>query len=143
MTTILASMKHRVMVADSLISGGGPGFRSQKIFSVNGKLVGFSGHVTHALKFIEWLKHGTPMNLAYDKEDNTFDVLVMDGGFLYYYDKELTPITVNDPIYAIGSGAAYAIGAIDAGASPKRAVEIAVSRDDQSEGPIVVMKHTF
>jgi ATP-dependent protease HslVU (ClpYQ) peptidase subunit len=141
MTTIVASMRHRVMVADSLVSGGGPSFISSKIFSVNGKLVGFSGHVTHALKFIEWLKHGTPMNLAYDRDENTFDALVMDGGFLFYYDNELVPIQVNDDIYAIGSGAAYAIGAIDAGASPKRAVEIAIERDEQSKGPVILVRH--
>ena len=145
MTTILASMKHRVMVADSHVSSGGSGFKTQKIFRVNDKLVGFSGVLSHALKFIEWMKHGTPLNLAQSAKDGdtSFEALVMDGGFLYYYDQELVPATIDDPIYAIGSGSDYALGAIDAGATPKRAVEIACARDDSSGGPIVVVKHRF
>jgi ATP-dependent protease HslVU (ClpYQ) peptidase subunit len=139
-TTILASMKHRVMVADSHVSGG-TSFKTTKIHRVGDKLVGFSGTLSHCLKFLEWLKHGTPLNLVYDKEEHTFCALVMDGGFLYYYDNELIATAVDDQIYAIGSGAEYALGAIDAGATPKRAVEIACKRDDGSKGPVVLMKH--
>jgi ATP-dependent protease HslVU (ClpYQ) peptidase subunit len=38
-----------------------------------------------------------------------------------------------DGLYAIGSGAAYAIGALEAGATPTEAVEIA-SRNDVMTG---------
>ena len=141
MTTILASMKHRVMVADSRISGGGGHFRTQKIHQIDGKLVGCCGTSTHARKFIEWMTHGTAFNLAYDKEEHTFEALVMDGGFLFYFDNELVPLTVDEPYYAIGSGAAYAIGAMDAGASPQRAVELALARDECSGPPITIVKH--
>lgn len=139
MTTILASLKHRVMVADSYVTGG-VGARSRKIFEVDGKLVGVAGHMMHALKFVEWLRHGTPINPVYDKEDATFDAIVMEAGFLTYYDNELTPLVLQDQIYAIGSGADFALGAIDAGATPKRAVEIAAERDDSSKPPVIVVK---
>jgi ATP-dependent protease HslVU (ClpYQ) peptidase subunit len=142
LTTIVASMKHKLMAADSKC-GGEPGipFRTQKIFRVEEKLIGFAGAAMHAIKFIEWLRHGTPMSLVYDKDECTFDALVMDGGFLLYYDNELVPLIVNEPYYAIGSGAAYAIGAMDAGASPKRAVELAAKRDDNSGLPVITMRH--
>jgi ATP-dependent protease HslVU (ClpYQ) peptidase subunit len=142
-TTILASMKHRVMVADSRCSGGGSHFRTQKIFRVGDKLIGCCGTTMHAKKFIEWMMHGTPVSFVYDKEDQTFQALVMDGGFLLYYDNELVPITVDEPFFAIGSGSAYAIGAMDAGASPQRAVELAILRDECSGPPIVSIKHKF
>jgi ATP-dependent protease HslVU (ClpYQ) peptidase subunit len=141
MTTILASMKHRVMVADSNVSGGGPAFKGRKIFEVDGKLVGIAGHLMHALKFVRWLKHGTDMSLHYDEKACTFDALVMDGDTIYYYDNELIPVIVEDEITAIGSGSAFAIGAIDAGASPRQAVEIACERDEGSKGPVIVMRH--
>jgi ATP-dependent protease HslVU (ClpYQ) peptidase subunit len=65
------------------------------------------------------------MNLVYDKDQSTFDALVMDGDSLYCYDNELVPMKVDEAVYAIGSGAAYALGAFDAGATPRKAVEIA------------------
>lgn len=139
MTTILASQKHKLMVADSLTTGG-VNFKSRKIFRVNDKLVGFAGAVTHALKFIQWLEHGTPLNLHYDKNDFTFEALVLSEQALFYYDNELVPIEVSEQICAIGSGAPYALGALDAGASPKKAVEIAANRDECSGPPVIVMK---
>lgn len=131
-----------MMVADSRITGDGAALRTRKIFEVNGKLVGCCGTWTHSLKFVEWMKNGKEGNLslAYDKEGNTFSALVMDGGFLELYDNELIPAILNEEVYAIGSGSSYALGALDAGASPKRAVEIAISRDELSGGPVQVVR---
>jgi ATP-dependent protease HslVU (ClpYQ) peptidase subunit len=140
MTTILASKKHRVMVGDSYASGGGSGFSTIKVFNIGDRLVGFCGNLTHGLKFIEWLKHGTAITNVYDKEEHTFEALVMDSTGIHYYDNELISAEVMEDIYAIGSGAPYALGAIDAGASPKKAVEIAANRDDGSGHPIVVLR---
>lgn len=128
------------MVADSRVTGG-VHFKSKKIFQIDGKLIGIAGTMTHALKFVEWVTHGTPMNFVYDKEACSFDALVMDGGFLIHYDNELAPIVVDEPYYAIGSGAEYALGAMDAGASPQRAVELAILRDECSGPPVVTVKH--
>lgn len=95
----------------------------------------------HSRKFVDWLTRGTEFKPHYDKDDHTFEALVMDGGFILYYDNELVPLIVDEPFYAIGSGSAYAIGAMDAGASPQRAVELAILRDECSGPPIVTVKH--
>ena len=141
MTTILASLKHKVMIGDSYTSSGGSGFSTVKVFQLeDGRLVGFSGHLTHGLKFIEWLKHGTMFKPHYDKEEHTFEALVMSNNGIQYYDNELIPADVLEDVYAVGSGACYALAAMDAGVSPKKAVEIAAGRDDGTGLPIVVLK---
>jgi ATP-dependent protease HslVU (ClpYQ) peptidase subunit len=140
MTTIVVSQKQRTMVADSLVTGGGPAVTSIKIFEVDGKLVGVCGTLTHCIKFVEWMKHGTPPVYAYDKEVNTFEALVLSADGLTYYDKELVAIELFDDVVAIGSGSAFAIGAIDAGASLQKAVEIAADRDEYSGLPVIVRK---
>jgi len=139
MTTIVVSRKQQMMVSDSL-STGGVNSRIQKIFEVDGQLVGFSGHVTHGLKFVEWLRHGTHPQFVYDKDENTFDALVLNDDGIFFYDRELVPMEILDDVYAIGSGASFAMGAIDAGAGPVKAVEIAANRDENSGGPVVVIR---
>lgn len=140
MTTIVVSQRQKIMVSDSVATGGGPPILVSKIYEVDGKLVGFAGSAAHGLKFIEWLRHGTVPIYAYEKEENTFDALVLSHDGLVYYDKELVALEIHDDITAIGSGCEYAIGAIDAGATLKRAVEIAAGRDTYSGLPVVVKK---
>ena len=71
------------------------------------------------------------------------DFLIVDGNKVYYGGLEeegfwKMKIQSNTP-YAIGSGAAYAIGAMDAGATAKEAVKIA-SRDVFTGGIIRTYK---
>lgn len=61
-----------------------------------------------------------------DKKDGVrFQFLIAVGGELFDIDEELTVIKSNDNLYAIGSGGAYALGALYAGAEPMKAMEIA------------------
>lgn len=61
-----------------------------------------------------------------DKKDGMrFQFLISVGGELFDIDEELTVIKSNDNLYAIGSGGAYALGALYAGAEPMKAMEIA------------------
>lgn len=78
-----------------------------------------------------------------DAEDRGFSCLHVsaDGEVVTMIDGELTPVHVTDDFVAIGSGAAYAIGALEAGAEVVRAVEIACLRDPSSSSPI--QTHTF
>lgn len=139
MTTIVVSRKQQMMVSDSLCTGQ-VNVRVQKVFDVDGQLVGFAGHAMHGLKFVEWLKHGTAPQFVYDRDENTFDAVVLNDDGLFYYDRELIAQEILDDVFAIGSGSHYALGAIDAGASLIKAVEIAAGRDDGTGLPVVVFK---
>lgn len=140
MTTIVVSQKQKTMVADSQASGGGPAITTIKIFEIDGKLIGIAGTLTHSIKFVEWMRHGTLPVYHYDKEEDSFQALVLSHNGLTYYDKELIAIDIFDDVVAIGSGSEYAIGAIDAGASLKKAVEIAAERDAYTGYPIIIRK---
>jgi len=65
-------------------------------------------------------------SFEYDKKDGMrFQFLISVGGELFDIDEELTVIKSDDNLYAIGSGGAYALGALFAGAEPMKAMEIA------------------
>lgn len=59
------------------------------------------------------------------KEGMRFQFLIAVGGELFDIDEELTVIKSDDNLYAIGSGGAYALGALYAGAEPMTAMDIA------------------
>lgn len=54
-------------------------------------------------------------------------------GRLTYWGTEMVGIPIEDDFYAIGSGAAFALGAMSMRASPKHAIEVA-SRFDCNTG---------
>lgn len=78
-----------------------------------------------------------------DPDDRGFQCVHIsaDGNTVTMVDGELSPIVVLDDFVAIGSGAAYAIGALEAGADVVRAVEIAAMRDPSTSAPITT--HVF
>ena len=61
---------------------------------------------------------------------------------LFEVDKWCRIEPVYEAHYAIGSGTKLALGAMDAGRSAKRAVEIACGRDPYTAGPVVTMRLT-
>ena len=72
------------------------------------------------------------------EHDNNVWALVVDNGVVYstgFTDGKLWRCEENNN-YAIGSGCDYAIGAMDAGATAKEAVKIAIGRDPFSGGKI-------
>lgn len=102
-----------------------------KVCKVEGSLWGFAGSVTQWLIFLKWLNGG-------DKHTDLdeFEVLQIDEkGKVFYWGQRLQPVEVGHPA-AIGSGGAYAMGAMMAGASPRKAVEIACELDSYSGGKI-------
>jgi ATP-dependent protease HslVU (ClpYQ) peptidase subunit len=118
-----------------------------KVFrkKIKGKtyLFGVAGYWDAALMFIEWYK-------TRDKElkerlirlpgESGFDVLIWDGVKLMYSDEFMYLTELTEPYYAIGSGAAYAITAMDCGKSARQAVQMAMKRDSNTAGRVVSMK---
>lgn len=97
----------------------------------DGRIVGCSGNVASIVRFLDWLDGGEKPNI-----EEGFGALILNSdGSVNQFCEQLVPMTVDLPI-AIGSGVHFAVGAMLAGASPRRAVEIASSRDPHSGGDI-------
>jgi hypothetical protein len=66
-------------------------------------------------------------------------IVSKDGSEVWLVDDEMQPIEVTDDYVAVGSGAAYALGALDAGATVADALRIAAARDPSTSGPFHVV----
>ena len=71
-----------------------------------------------------------------DKKDGMrFQFLMAVGGELFDIDEDLSVMKSEDNIYAIGSGGAFALGALYAGAEPIQAMEISAKVSAYSSPP--------
>jgi ATP-dependent protease HslVU (ClpYQ) peptidase subunit len=73
-----------------------------------------------------------------NKDDYSFTLLVAVGGFIFEVGDDFSVSMSEDGIYGVGSGSDYAIGAIKAGASLERAMEIAEELDVNTSGPFLI-----
>lgn len=135
--TIIA-YRDGVMAADSQVTGN---FTTLgiKLHRKSGKIIGFAGDLHQALVFVDWYfdsKQRKP-DIA---NENDWVALVASKDGLEEWNHSLRPVRVPEMFYAIGSGAEVAMGAMEAGASAKRAAEIACKRADGCGGPVVTMR---
>lgn len=141
------------MAADSCVSletpsGGARKFKCEKLYRKTiGKgrakkqvIIGLGGESSPGLLFLDWYGSGSapPTQLIDGGADFTALILTDDG--LYEADAYCRPDKIIEPFYAIGSGAKAALGAMHAGASARRAAEIACRIDPFSTPPIVTMR---
>lgn len=73
-------------------------------------------------------------------EETRFNFIMAVGGELFDIADDLSVIRSGDGIYGVGSGSAYAIGALHAGAKPQQAIEIAAKLDVNTSGPIQIVE---
>jgi hypothetical protein len=146
MTTV--AFRDGVMAADSRGNDEHVGIVPiPKVFKkkIKGKeyIFGVAGYWEAAMMFIEWYRtrdnalHERLMKLT---GDNDFDVLIWDGKKLMCADAFMYPVEVTEEYYAIGSGAAHAITAMDCGKSARQAVQMSMKRDPSTGGRIVSMR---
>lgn len=132
MTTVAVSKS--AMCSDSLCIDQGSRSYVQKIFAVDGALIGFAGEVSQGLMFVEWYVSGGKDHYPFDK--NFEAVVLYEDGSIYSYDSGLMPIKMEQQYYAIGSGKQAATAAMMMGMSPSEAVEIAIKIDACTGGNI-------
>lgn len=93
-----------------------------------GELLGAAGVSAICVDLVKWYNDGcVARNFPKMYDDQLAYLLVItpwSGIYLYYASEDYVHLSDND-IFAIGSGADYAIGAMRAGADAVRAVEIA------------------
>lgn len=108
----------------------------RKVFKLNdGRIVGGAGNSFDVGSWIEWLEKGKEGPCPVQSNQFSAMILNTDGSLLWVDHKGReapTPVPC-----AIGSGSQFALGAMDAGASPTKAVAIARNRDLWTGGDIV------
>ena len=152
MTTIVC--KGSKMCSDSQATRGDfiDNTNTTKIFNVQGCLIGISGSLTGAMKFIEWFGHSLDHTVAQEEfpyvtmtppEDlvnENFHCLVLypDEKVFEFFGAAVGAdvIEVKEEYCAVGSGMHYALSALDAGASAEEAVAVAIKRDVFSGGEV-------
>ena len=84
-------------------------------------------------------ENGYDFNEDHDKskEGLRFQFLMAVGGELFDIDQDLAVMRSMDNVYAVGSGAIYALGALHAGAKPMKAMEIAAKLTAFTSGPYI------
>lgn len=125
MTTIVCNRTS--MAADKRVTGG-PMFKTTKIFRVRGSLLGIAGNVEQALRFIDW-RRNSGAQPQFVEQPNIEVIELTSDGKLFYWGAEMIGIPIEGSCYAIGSGASLALGAMEMGATPKQAIQIAAKWD--------------
>lgn len=102
----------------------------QKLFQVDGDVLGMTGQESGIFTMLEWWKHGAlPATYPKQQEDNErWNLMIVanvDG--VVVYEQSPFPYKLDPeetPFFAWGSGRDYAMGAMGAGASAMDAVRI-------------------
>jgi ATP-dependent HslUV protease subunit HslV len=143
MTTI--AYRDGVLAADSLVTLGDTKVhgRYHKIVRIEGHLIGTAGSVAACQHFLDWLREAT----GEDGEDSAppkgeYKALVVNpkGKVREFESGSLLPVPRGAKFFSIGSGAAYALAAMYAGASAADAVKIAAKIDTSTGLPVRVLK---
>ena len=152
MTTI--AVRNGIMAADSQVTceteaGGSRYFRCTKMYPKVVRLndapdenviIGVSGDGFAALVFVDWYGSGKDKPNELIEGEADFSAIVLTSIGLFEYDRWCRGEKVLEEFYAIGSGTKAALGAMHAGCSAKRAVEIACRVDSYSRLPVTALK---
>jgi len=122
---------------------------AKKVKVVDGTIYGFAGDLGIMDVMIGWHRRGAKQ-AEFDKssgrlrhyEDASYELLVITRNEVVVYSNDIHFRTALPDIHAIGSGSAYARGALYARASAFRAVRIACQLDVGCGGTITVMPFT-
>lgn len=145
MTTCVFSKPLRTIAADTQNTLNGVKWRTRKIERLpDGRVFLGSGHSftiaqARGWAMSNWKDAPDWSYLDEDEDDRGFECLVIsqDGKKVWHVDSaERFPNEVDGDHFAVGSGAAYALGALAAGADPVRAIEIAADHDPNTSAPI-------
>lgn len=145
MSTVIADSRTLTMAADKQMRAHATSVT--KIFKVRDGageewLVGGAGVLPTILNFINWFT--SPAAIVAEADSPPMEdtgVLAMNSrGQVVFYSESAIPVVVEEPYFAIGSGADYAMGALDAGASIRRALSIATLRDPNTGKGATLLK---
>lgn len=131
MTTIAACYSKREIAADSMVSLESMSYSVTKLRRGVRSIFGAAGEWDQCLKFL----HALETDQLEDLETEC-QLLELRHDGIWVYESGIIPARLKNDYFAIGTGAAYAIGAMRMGATPSEAVAIACEFDPSSQGPI-------
>jgi hypothetical protein len=134
-TTIAASLDHRMIAADSRCSTDEWMFNVSKLRSGPESAFGAAGNWDEILKFYAALEKNGEIEGECD-----VTVLELRSDALYVYLGSLNPFPIKQRFWAVGTGAAYAIAAMRLGKDPVEAITLAMEFDPGTGGPIDTMR---
>lgn len=111
---------------------------SIKIEQWQNEILGAAGDFAAGMRFLEWYKAGSKGRKP--KVGKDFRMLKLTKEGLFLIDHDLVWVKIDAPYYAIGSGAPFAIGAMEMGAAPAKAIEIAMKHDNATGGSITTLE---
>lgn len=139
MTTICTDGRTVAADGKSCLGDRPVSLRTQKIVVSNGTLYALSGPECMIRPIIEWWERGhdhATVPVAKD-EGCAWTLMVIDpGGTVIMTSRCQFPSPIPSGVFAIGSGADYAMGAMLAGKSPREAIAIASRCDVWTGGDI-------
>lgn len=131
MTTIAADAREGVMCCDSTWNDGTEKGFFKKVFRVRGALVGLAGSVTEIARWLHDYRSG--VDVRGQKYEIAAIRLTWSGVERWTSGDDWFPVGVQ---HAIGTGGMAARAAMAAGAPCRRAVQIAITIDAGSNGPV-------
>lgn len=133
-------VKNKEMAADSRSTAGDDmHFKTAKMFRKTDCLIGIAGDIAPALLFVDWYGTAGPAPAELLSANGDFSALVLNKSGMFEYDKWCKAMKVHGRFYAIGSGAAAALGALHMGASASEAARIACKLNTGCGLPIITM----
>ena len=153
MTTIIAT-KTKIL-SDGKVTVGSrvDQYNFKKVRKIGDYLVGGAGRLSSILTFFAWFEQNLQCQAAQesipglmiqsdpDKEDEEFVALVVhpDGRiFIHEGNNPARAFPIEAEYYAVGSGADFALAALDGGCTPEEAMAVAKMRDAFSGGETFV-----
>lgn len=153
MTTIIATRSK--ILSDGKVTVGSrvDQYNFKKVRKIGDYLVGGAGRLSSILTFFAWFEQNLQCQAAQesipglmiqsdpDKEDEEFVALVVhpDGRiFIHEGNNPARAFPIEADYYAVGSGADYALAALDGGCTPEEAMAVAKMRDAFSGGDTFV-----
>ena len=153
MTTIIAT-KTKIL-SDGKVTVGSrvDQLNFKKVRKIGDYLVGGAGRLSSILTFFAWFEQNLQCQAAQesipglmiqsdpDKEDEEFVALVVhpDGRiFIHEGNNPARAFPIEADYYAVGSGADFALAALDGGCTPEEAMAVAKMRDAFSGGDTFV-----
>jgi hypothetical protein len=135
MTTIVCN---RTIMAADRRGTSNPLFTMTKLFRVGGSIIGITGNIEQALRFVEWRR--TPEAKPTFSEASSIEILELTADKrIIYWGAEMVGIPIENEFYALGTGAMAAMGAMSMGASPRKAVTIASMWDAATGSDVQTM----
>lgn len=139
MTTI--ALKDGVLAFDSLVTFGNDriGFLNKAVKTKDFMAAG-AGNAEDVVAFLAWVKSGMfegdkPV-FGLDKQISLSAICINKRGSIFCFDDKLFPMKIKAKFYSLGSGSAFAMGAMQFGATAKEAVEVAKKLDTCTGGKI-------